>query len=184
MASLLNTPSPSSSTEREYFWTSSTAHDLTSADNGALPRVVRVDAVPEEERKGEGTHSVVLSSTLFHPQGGGQPSDVGFLRVGGGGDEDSSPRVFEVLHVSTDPGSGEIAHVGAFVGDGGEANIPVGSRVACEIDAQKRTLHARLHSGGHLCDIAVRSCGFDYLVPGKVRRALLRTLMFLRFGFA
>lgn len=30
-----------------------------------------------------GRHAIVLDSTLFHPQGGGQPADTGFIAVSG-----------------------------------------------------------------------------------------------------
>ena len=35
-----------------------------------------------EEGKEAGTVSLVLEKTIFHPQGGGQPSDQGFIALG------------------------------------------------------------------------------------------------------
>ena len=37
-----------------------------------------------------------------------------------------------------------------------------------EIDAQKRMLHARLHSAGHLLDSALANIGISDLIPSKV----------------
>lgn len=75
-----------------------------------------------------GAYAVELDATLFHPQGGGQPSDVGtlggvaVLRVQQQGDT--------VLHFTAAP-------------------LPLGP-VTMQIDEAQRRLHARWHSGGHL----------------------------------
>ena len=76
----------------------------------------------------DGSHAVQLDATLFHPQGGGQPSDSGtiagvaVLRVAAQGDQ--------LLHYLTQP-------------------LPCGP-VTLEIDGEQRQLHARWHSAGHL----------------------------------
>ena len=41
-----------------------------------------------------------------------------------------------------------------------------------EIDGDKRMLHARIHSAGHLLDTAFSNIGFSQLEPSKVRFAL------------
>lgn len=75
-----------------------------------------------------GAYAVELDATLFHPQGGGQPSDVGtlggvaVLRVQQQGDT--------VLHFTAAP-------------------LPLGP-VTLQVDEAQRRLHARWHSGGHL----------------------------------
>ncbi|MGM7649849.1 alanyl-tRNA editing protein [Serratia marcescens] len=75
-----------------------------------------------------GAYAVELDATLFHPQGGGQPSDVGtlggvaVLRVQQQGDT--------VLHFTAAP-------------------LPIGP-ATLKIDEAQRRLHARWHSGGHL----------------------------------
>lgn len=75
-----------------------------------------------------GAYAVELDATLFHPQGGGQPSDVGaldgvaVLRVQQQGDS--------VVHFTAAP-------------------LPIGP-VTMQIDEAQRRLHARWHSGGHL----------------------------------
>ena len=41
--------------------------------------------------------------------------------------------------------------------------------MAVEIDAEKRMLHARIHSAGHLLDSALLCLGMNDLEPSKVR---------------
>ena len=76
----------------------------------------------------DGTYAVQLDATLFHPQGGGQPSDSGtiagiaVLRVAAQGDQ--------LFHYLAEPLSG--------------------GPVTLEIDEDQRQLHTRWHSAGHL----------------------------------
>lgn len=75
-----------------------------------------------------GAYAVELDATLFHPQGGGQPSDVGSL-----GD-------VTVLRVQQQGDT--VVHFTA-------APLPNGP-VTMQIDEAQRRLHARWHSAGHL----------------------------------
>lgn len=76
----------------------------------------------------EGHFAVILHSTIFHPQGGGQPCDTGWLgestvlRV-----TQEADRVVHYVDRPLEPG-------------------PITARV----DEQRRALHTRLHSAGHL----------------------------------
>ena len=84
-----------------------------------------------------GGYEVILDRTVFHPQGGGQPSDVGLM---------GTAKVLKVVHRD-----GAVVHcVDQTVALG-----PVGLRV----DAPARWLHARLHSAGHLIGHAVAGLG-------------------------
>jgi alanyl-tRNA synthetase len=74
---------------------------------------------------------LVLEDTIFHPQGGGQPSDFGSI------DALAVDRVVLV--------DGEIRHRGIF-----PENHDWGFGVHCRIDGAKRMLHARYHTAGHL----------------------------------
>mmetsp|Transcript_6019 Transcript_6019/g.18903 ORF Transcript_6019/g.18903 Transcript_6019/m.18903 type:complete len:274 (+) Transcript_6019:98-919(+) len=99
---------------------------------------------------------VVLAATVFHPQGGGQPSDRGVVEVG-----DGTFFVSSVEAKSRD--AGEIVHVGTW-----DTRVPVerGSAATARIDAKHRELCARLHSAGHAIDVAVDRAGYD-VVPAK-----------------
>ncbi|AZF15285.1 alanyl-tRNA editing protein [Pseudomonas sp. R3-18-08] len=82
--------------------------------------------------------AVVVQSTIFHTQGGGQPFDTGWL-----GDS-------QVLRVMQ-----EAEHVVHYV------NQPVEpGPITARVDAQRRALHSRLHSAGHLIGNAGERLGW------------------------
>jgi Ser-tRNA(Ala) deacylase AlaX len=43
----------------------------------------------------------------------------------------------------------------------------VGDKVDINVDPEKRKLHARIHSGGHLLDAAFNNLGWNQLIPTK-----------------
>ena len=75
---------------------------------------------------------VELDETIFHPQGGGQPSDLG--TIGG----------IDVIKVTDSP-DGRIFHRLAE-----PPTFAVGSEVELKVESVKRNLFTRLHSAGHL----------------------------------
>ncbi len=76
----------------------------------------------------EAQFAVTLQSTIFHPQGGGQPCDTGWLGKS------------QVLRVTQEAGC--VVHY---------VDQPVATGpVIAQIDEQRRTLNSRLHSAGHL----------------------------------
>lgn len=91
---------------------------------------------------------VVLSRTVFHPQGGGQPSDKGTITV------DQS--VFEVSGVkASSRNSPVIVHAGTW-----RPCPPSDPNSAkASIDADFRRLCARYHSAGHAIDVAMTRAG-------------------------
>lgn len=118
-------------------------------------------------------HAVVTRQTIFHPQGGGQPSDEGTMTagdVGGlplGSDSDSgsgSGSVFQVVLARQDVvDSRRVLHFGRFA----EPSRPfvAGQSVDLAIDADKRLLYSRLHTAGHVLGAAVRRL-LETEVPG------------------
>eukprot|EP00917_Polyrhabdina_sp_WS-2016_P008775 GHVP01019551.1.p1 GENE.GHVP01019551.1~~GHVP01019551.1.p1 ORF type:complete len:168 (-),score=22.20 GHVP01019551.1:124-627(-) len=99
--------------------------------------------------KGE-SNTLVLDRTVFHPQGGGQPSDVGVI-------EGSDGQIFLVERVSIDKNSGCVIHSGKS-----SESFEVGSIVQLKVSAETRSLHTRLHSAGHLLDLAVKRLGYKW----------------------
>lgn len=110
----------------------------------------------------EDTLVVVTRETIFHPQGGGQPSDVGSI---------SSPArgaVFTVSAARMDAvHDGQVLHVGRFSPP--SRTFDVGDTVTQAIDVDQRELYSRLHTAGHVLGAAVRHLledeipGFDEL---------------------
>ncbi|KAI4666186.1 uncharacterized protein J4E88_010481 [Alternaria novae-zelandiae] len=85
-------------------------------------------------------------STIFHAQGGGQPSDVGTISTGS-----TTFHVHQVRKV--DPA---ILHMGVFSPSDKKFDAN-GGEVAAEqkIDTSKRHLHSRIHTAGHVIGLAV-----------------------------
>ncbi|KAK9424395.1 putative Threonyl/alanyl tRNA synthetase [Seiridium unicorne] len=126
-------------------------------------------------------HVIITESTIFHPQGGGQPSDVGSMTS-------SSGVKFDVQTVRMSAvASGEVLHFGRFAS--ATSVFQAGDKVEQSIDAEKRLLYSRYHTAGHVLGAAVRhlvekevegfdetkashfpdsaSCEFSGLIEGK-----------------
>lgn len=78
----------------------------------------------------------MLDSTYFYPQGGGQPADNGMI---------NSVFVSDVRLQS----DGTVYHYTDTCDD-----LEIGNTVQCSIDNARRSIHRRLHSAGHMIDIA------------------------------
>ncbi|KAL4870444.1 hypothetical protein BDV12DRAFT_165961 [Aspergillus spectabilis] len=105
-------------------------------------------------------------STVFYPQGGGQPSDTGVIisRPTNQDDGDDGVKrngVFEVLLVrKTSDGTilhfGRISPVESNITRQPSLNFPTGQPVSLQINESKRTYHSRLHTAGHILGLAMR----------------------------
>lgn len=123
-------------TERLYY---------TSDATECLARVVKCLS------EADGRYAIELDRTLFHPQGGGQPADRGWiadLAV-----EGVVSRGDSVAHIVSQP-------------------LPPGE-VTIRIDAESRRFHARLHSAGHVLAQAGEQSGWQPMKghhwPGESR---------------
>jgi Ser-tRNA(Ala) deacylase AlaX len=96
--------------------------------------------------------SIILDRTVFYPQGGGQPADTGRIDL-----PEGAFVVEDVRWID-----GEVRHFGVMERGG----IHAGARVRLSIDRERRELNTRLHSGGHVVDMAVHRLGLGW-VPGK-----------------
>jgi Ser-tRNA(Ala) deacylase AlaX len=106
----------------------------------------------------DGTPWVAVEHCLFHPQGGGQPADRGWVDG------------HEVVPVR-DHDTGLVVAVAR-----GEAALPVyavGQPVEARIDLPTRLAHAALHTAGHLIEAAGRAQGWELAAsnhfPGQAR---------------
>ncbi|KAL6193772.1 hypothetical protein ACLB2K_034856 [Fragaria x ananassa] len=112
--------------------------------------------------KGEdGRTGLVLDRTVFHPQGGGQPADTGFVGVAGS----------EVKFVVQDVRSkdGVVYHYGLVENSGEEwaEEFDKGREVVLHVDESRRKLNSRIHSAGHLLDACMKNVGLGELKPSK-----------------
>ncbi|KAK6511887.1 hypothetical protein TWF481_000791 [Arthrobotrys musiformis] len=129
---------------------------------------------------------VVTSETIFHPQGGGQPSDTGVMRMQ---TKDSTIEVSAVRYDLID--KGRVLHLGQFTT---ESKFAEGDEVKQSIDVGKRLYYSKLHTAGHILGLAVRdllgkeipnfsegkashfpdsaSCDFGGSIEGKYKAAI------------
>jgi len=110
------------------------------------------DAYIEDVQQINGKTVVTLDQTVFYPQGGGQPYDTGVIQT------DDAKFVVEEVRFT----EGVVQHIGHFDGK----QMMQGEDVTCKVDEERRRLNTRLHSGGHVLDMAVNELGYDW-VPGK-----------------
>ena len=101
---------------------------------------------------------LATTETIFYAQGGGQPCDTGVMESK---DSDGKSSIFQVSSVRS-IGSEQILHIGRFQGP----EFAVGDTVLQTIDTAKRTLHSRIHTGGHVLGLAVRHLAKD--IPNVV----------------
>lgn len=99
-----------------------------------------------------GKEVVILDQTVFYPQGGGQPYDKGIIESPSG-----KFLVEEVRFVD-----GLVKHIGRFE----NGNFNKGEKVKCVVDKDRRILNSKIHSAGHVVDLAVIKLGLNW-VPGK-----------------
>jgi Ser-tRNA(Ala) deacylase AlaX len=107
------------------------------------------------------TTSVVVDTTPFYVQGGGQPGDVGRITHSGNG------AVFLVSNTQKLQ-DGMVHHVGVIQPPHDLSDFHVGDEVMMEFDPAIRLLHSRVHSAGHLLDVAIsRYCGYKTWIPER-----------------
>lgn len=95
---------------------------------------------------------VILDQTVFYPQGGGQPYDTGIITGISG-----TFTVEEVRFID-----GIVKHIGNF----SSGSFQVKETVHCSVEQRRRTTNSRIHSAGHVIDIAVHALKLEW-IPGK-----------------
>lgn len=99
---------------------------------------------------GDGLYAVALDRTIFHPQGGGQPSDIGTI---------DNVSVIKVVHTPE-----AVLHI---------TDREVAGEVVLKVNSEKRHLHSRLHSAGHIIGLVGDQLGLHATrgnhFPGEAR---------------
>lgn len=93
---------------------------------------------------------IVLDATCFYPRGGGQDWDMGKIS--------NADATFEVEEVRLDE-DGTVHHIGSYE----NGSFDVGTPVACIVDHVRREVNTRLHSAGHVIDMAIDRVGLDWV---------------------
>ncbi|KAF2647509.1 ThrRS/AlaRS common domain-containing protein [Lophiostoma macrostomum CBS 122681] len=101
---------------------------------------------------------LTMPQTIFHAQGGGQPSDTGSITKTG---LDASSVIFQVHQVRKPAPDAPILHLGIFPSnaESSDSQTPLSfsqnHTIVQEIDQEKRFLHSRLHTAGHVIGAAI-----------------------------
>ncbi|HXE09968.1 MAG TPA: alanine--tRNA ligase-related protein [Verrucomicrobiae bacterium] len=98
----------------------------------------------------DGRMDIELDQTCFYPRGGGQDWDTGTIAADGAN--------FAVEEVRLDENS-IVHHIGSFT----NGELKAGDSVKGEVDHERRTVNTRLHSAGHVIDMAIDSLGLDWV---------------------
>ena len=113
-----------------------------------------LNAVIKQEVKDDTGLALIIDQTVFYPQGGGQPSDTGYIS--------SAVINFKVEKVRLNE-FGEVLHYGSYL----KGSFIKEELVVLSIDVDKRILNAKVHSAGHLLDCAVSALELSHLKPTK-----------------
>ncbi|KAI2792219.1 hypothetical protein POX_b02256 [Penicillium oxalicum] len=118
----------------------------------------------------EDDYIIVTKETIFHPQGGGQPSDEGYIFLANPTttSTSSSPSppslndadaIFQVLSARMDAtNNGQVLHLirPTSTSTNPSSPPPPNTPIIQKVDAAKRLLYSRLHTAGHVLGSAVR----------------------------
>ena len=134
--------------------------------SGKVMALVRDGELTESLSEGD-AGAIVLDTTPFYAESGGQVGDTGLLRLTHGG----RFRVTDTQHAG-----GAVLHIGVV--ELGQVNI--GDEVPAEVDADTRTATVLNHSATHLLHAALR----EVLGPGVAQKGSLVAPDRLRFDFS
>ncbi|KAI0860488.1 Threonyl/alanyl tRNA synthetase [Xylaria cubensis] len=111
-------------------------------------------------------HAVITDSTIFHVQGGGQLSDTGTMTSSDEAAAAKADSTFEVKSVRQPAQGNQILHFGRFLPvDGATARFDAGKELQQHVDAEKRNLHSRLHTAGHVMSLAIHALCREGVLP-------------------
>lgn len=103
---------------------------------------------------------LTTTETIFHPQGGGQPSDEGIITIinsdGSSNGTHTAPKLEmrSARHDAVNPGL--VLHLVRFTSGQETIEITPGTDIELAVDGEKRLLYSRLHTAGHVLGGAVR----------------------------
>lgn len=115
----------------------------------------------------EEDYALITDETIFHVQGGGQPSDTG--TIDSTSSESDTTTIFEVNSVRYPAVGRAIIHFGRFkptiAATTGPPAFKAGEEIQQNIDAEKRDLLSRLHTAGHILGLAINALSREGVLP-------------------
>lgn len=122
-----------------------TTHLLYLEDMNTLEADAKVQQVFTQ---GDGRQVIVLDQTIFYPQGGGQPYDQGTITA-----DNAVYNVEEVRYMD-----GSVWHIGKYL----SGKFIIDQTAQCRVEPERRHLHMRLHSAGHVIDLALMRLNYNW----------------------
>jgi alanyl-tRNA synthetase len=104
------------------------------------PYAVETDAVVTAIREKSGMDVIACDTSVFYPEGGGQPSDVGNVTLSG------SDQIFEISRAFDESLVGDVWHIT----DAPAGTFKPGDRVTLSIDRDFRFRNMQRHCGEHM----------------------------------
>jgi Ser-tRNA(Ala) deacylase AlaX len=99
-------------------------------------------SVVDIQKTEDGRTAVILDQTCFYPRGGGQDWDTGTI--------EGENAIFQAVEVRLDE-EGTVHHIGTF----SSGEFSAGNAVKLNVNPKTREINTRLHSAGHLIDMAM-----------------------------
>ena len=121
-----------------------TTERLYLTDNQLLSNEATVIEVCSEQER----MVVILDKTAFYPQGGGQPYDTGTI--------ESPTTIFNVEDVRYI--NDLVKHYGQLI----KGTLSSHDHICCKINPERRDFNNRLHSAGHVVDMAVHELKLNW----------------------
>ncbi len=110
----------------------------------------------DEECKGDEQDprevKISLNRTVLHAQGGGQPTDIGSIKLLG-----EVETVIAVTKVLMDRATGVASHIGKVDSDVAPSSL-IGKLVQVSVDVDNRRILSECHTAGHVVDMAMADC--------------------------
>ncbi|HIA35865.1 MAG TPA: hypothetical protein EYN89_03785 [Flavobacteriales bacterium] len=118
---------------------------LYLADQGLLETEALIIGLLDTE---DDSKAFILDSTIFYPQGGGQPFDQGLITI--------NDQVFNVTAVKFSEGL--VYH---FVEESLSQDL-ISQVAVLSVNVERRQLNSKLHTAGHLLDVAMSNAGVSF----------------------
>ena len=131
-------------------------------------RVVENDADHQPSSASEVRVELQLDRTAMHPQGGGQPTDIGVIStdIAGGGARINIDKVMIDRETNVVTHAGKMLRANNHADTAAATHFEVGSKVHVAVDSDNRRLLSECHTAGHVVDSAMSRCG-QMLPPTK-----------------